>query len=68
MNMPDITGYTLGDGKRLLEASGIRIGSIIVTDAPRNKCTSYDDSFRIIRCRALAEGCVELLICKDMNM
>jgi hypothetical protein len=68
MDMPDITGYTLGEARRLLEAAGIGLASVTVTAPPRKKSSSYDDSFRVIRCKAVNEECVELLICKDMNM
>lgn len=67
MDIPDITGYTLGEAKRLLEAAGIRLASVTVTAPPREKCSSYDDNCRVIRCTTVDVGCVELLVCKDMN-
>ena len=64
MQIPDVMGFTLGEARGIMDAAGTTISSIIVTAPPKDICKDYDDSFRIVRLKAIGEKTVELLVCK----
>lgn len=62
----DFIGYTLGDAVKLAREKGCVIDGISVSSPPRMKITEYDDSFRVIRVKTLANKRLIILVCKPL--
>ncbi|MGI6778291.1 MAG: hypothetical protein ACOX7R_09855 [Acetivibrionales bacterium] len=63
MNIPDVTGFTLGEAKELIENAGMEIISISLTAPPRCRINGVDDACRVVRIRECEEGKIELIVC-----
>ena len=67
MNIPDVTGFTLGEAVKILKAAGISDITVIVTAPPKDKNAKYDNDSRVVRQRTVTEhGTEELTVC-NMN-
>jgi len=63
MQIPDVSGYMLGNALELLKARGIEKVSVRFTAPPRMRNASYDENSRTIRQVVLEDGTLELLVC-----
>ncbi len=64
MEVPDVTGFTLGEALKVLEAAGITKISVRVTAPPRNITEEYSPGSRVVRLKAETNGdFLELLVC-----
>lgn len=62
--IPDVTGYTLGEARRMLAPFAELAVEVKATAAPRNKDAGWDDRARVARQTVLRDGqAVELAVC-----
>lgn len=62
MNISDVLGMKLGNGRKKLETAGMVVRNVSVTSPPRHKTEEFDDESRIIRIEALEDKYVDVLV------
>lgn len=65
MEIPDVTGRTLGEAKALLEKAGVALGAVKMTAPPRLRHIEPDDSCRVLRIKS-TDNRIELLVCRPL--
>lgn len=68
MNIPDVAGFTLKNGTKILENSGFDIHNIIVTAPPRDRNLGHNNNSRVLKVKAVGEGKVSLLVCSSLSV
>ncbi|WP_024833904.1 hypothetical protein [Ruminiclostridium josui] len=61
-----LIGYTVGDALKAAEYRGYSIDGISISSPPKMSITEYDDSFRVIRAKAINNKSLNILVCKPL--
>ena len=64
MNIPDVTGFTLGEARKTIESAGMEIKRISMTAPPRLQGNNVDDTCRVVRLRKTDNGKINLTVCQ----
>lgn len=64
MQIPDVTGFTLGEALNMLKTAGIHETVVRMTTPPRQRDMKYDMNSRVVRQRTCSDSCIEeLTVC-----
>lgn len=66
MQIPDVAGYTLEDGQKILKKAGVNVQNVIVTSPPREKSDVYHSYYRILRIKVIDENMVQLMVARPL--
>lgn len=66
MRVSDVTGFKLGEARKILDDCNIKINSVKVTAPPKGEKDNFDDSFRVIKVIEIGHNAVDLLVCKPL--
>ncbi|ACL74828.1 hypothetical protein [Ruminiclostridium cellulolyticum] len=61
-----LIGYTLKDALKAASDRRYPIDCIFISSPPKMNITEYDDSFRVIRVKALKNKSLNILVCKPL--